>query len=68
MKEASLNQAKIELQSKQIQLNDADLYSDMDGYVVEVLSKEGEIIAAGYPVIVIRAAEQKVSVGLSKMM
>lgn len=66
VKEASLNQAKIELQSKQIQLNDTELYSDMDGYVVEVLSKEGEIIAAGYPVIVIRSAEEKVSVGLSQ--
>lgn len=66
VKEASYNQAKIELQSKQIQLNDANLYSDMDGYVVDVLFKESEIIAAGYPVIVIRAGEQKVIVGLSQ--
>lgn len=66
VKEASYNQAKIELQSKQIQLNDANLYADMDGYVVDVLFKESEIIDAGYPVIIVRAGEQKVTVGLSQ--
>lgn len=66
VKEASYNQAKIELQAKQMQLNDAHLYSDMDGYVVDVLFKESEIIAAGYPVIVVRTGEQKVTVGLSQ--
>lgn len=66
VKEASYNQAKLELQSKQMQLNDAHLYSDMDGYVVDVLFRESEILAAGYPVIVVRAVEQKVTVGLSQ--
>jgi RND family efflux transporter MFP subunit len=66
IKEASYNQAKIELQSNQIRMNDADLYADMDGVVVDVLFKKGEILSAGYPVIVVRAGEQKVSVGLSQ--
>lgn len=66
VKEASYNQAKIELQSKQIQLNDASIYSDMDGYVVDILFKESEIVAIGYPVVVLRNDEQKVTVGLSQ--
>ncbi len=66
VKEASYNQAKIELQSKQIQLNDASIYSDMDGYVVDILFKKSEIIATGYPVVVLRNDEQKVTVGLSQ--
>jgi RND family efflux transporter MFP subunit len=66
VKEASYNQARIDLESKQILLKDATLYSDMEGYVVDVLNKEGEIIAAGYPVLVVRAGDQKVTVGLSQ--
>jgi multidrug efflux pump subunit AcrA (membrane-fusion protein) len=38
----------------------------MDGYVVDVLNKTGENIAAGYPVVVVRTGEQRVSVGLSQ--
>lgn len=66
VKEATLNQAKIELEAKQIQLNDAQLYATMDGYVVDILFQESEIIAAGYPVVVVRTPEQKVTVGLSQ--
>lgn len=66
VKEATYNQAKIGLQADQIRLNDANLYSDMDGVVVDVLFKRGEIISAGYPVIVVRDIEQKVTVGLSQ--
>lgn len=66
VKEASYNQAKIGLESKKLQLNDAALTSDMDGYVVDVLNQEGEIIAAGYPVVVVRAGTQEVTVGLSQ--
>lgn len=65
IKEASDNQAKIDVQSKQQTLQDTDLYSDMDGYVVDVLFKEGEILNAGYPVVIVRSGDQKVSVGLS---
>ncbi len=66
VKEASYNEAKVDLQAKQISLNDAQLYSDLDGYVVDVLYKKSEIIAAGYPVVVVRTAEQMVTVGLSQ--
>ena len=66
VQEATLEQAKLELQAKQIQLNDAQLYADMEGYVVDILFQKSEIVAAGYPVVVIRSPEQKVSVGLSQ--
>ncbi|HHY26370.1 MAG TPA: efflux RND transporter periplasmic adaptor subunit [Desulfitobacterium dehalogenans] len=66
VKEATYNQAKIELESKQIQLNDAQLYAQGEGYVVDILFRESEIIAAGYPVVVMRSPEQKVTVGLSQ--
>lgn len=66
VKEASCNEAKIDLQMTQNNLNDANLYSDINGYVVDVLYKKSEIIAAGYPVVVVRTDEQKVTVGLSQ--
>lgn len=66
IKEASYDQANVELQSKEIQFNDASIYSDMDGYVVDILFKKSEVIAAGYPVVVLRNDEQKVTVGLSQ--
>ncbi|MGI1660071.1 MAG: efflux RND transporter periplasmic adaptor subunit [Desulfitobacterium sp.] len=66
VKEATYQQAKIGHQAKQVQLNDAQLYANKEGYVVDILFREGEIIAAGYPVVVIRSPEQKVTVGVSQ--
>ncbi|SHN85143.1 efflux RND transporter periplasmic adaptor subunit [Desulfitobacterium chlororespirans] len=66
VKEATYRQAEIELEAKQIQLNDAQLYAQNEGYVVDILFRESEIVAAGYPVVVIRSPEQKVTVGLSQ--
>ncbi|NLP43207.1 MAG: efflux RND transporter periplasmic adaptor subunit [Peptococcaceae bacterium] len=66
VQEATFEQAKLELEAKQIQFNDAQLYADMEGYVVDILFQESEIVAAGYPVVVVRSPEQKVRVGLSQ--
>ena len=41
------------------------LTADVDGYVVDVLCKEGEMQSAGYPVVLIRSENQVVTVGLS---
>ena len=65
-KETTLKKARLDLEAKQIQFNDAQLYADMEGYVVEILFQKSEIVGAGYPVVVIRSPEQKVSVGLSQ--
>lgn len=52
--------AKIEL------LENAVLTSDVDGYVVDILYEEGEIIGAGYPVIIVRSEVQVVNIGVSQ--
>lgn len=66
VKEATYRQAQIDAQAKESALKDTDLYSNMDGYVVDVLNHEGEVAAAGYPVVVLRQGQQLVNVGLSQ--
>lgn len=66
VKEAGFNQAKVDYDYKLSMLNDASIYADMDGYVVDNLSEKGEVTAAGYPVIVVRSAAQVVNVGLTR--
>lgn len=66
VKEAGYNQAKVDYDHKQSMLRDAGLYADMDGYVVEVLNKEGEVVSAGYPVIIARSSRQVINVGLTQ--
>lgn len=43
----------------------AALYSDMSGYVMELPFKEGEIAGAGYPVVIGKSDGIKVSIGVS---
>lgn len=47
-------------------LDDAVLKSDVDGYVIEVLYKEGEMAPAGYPVVIVRSEIQTIMVGMSQ--
>lgn len=60
-----LNSAKANYDSKANLVQDASLTSDVDGYVVDVLCKEGEMQPAGNPVILIRSENQVVTIGLS---
>ena len=46
-------------------INDSTLKADSDGYVMELPYKEGEIIAAGYPVVVAKSKELIVTIGAS---
>lgn len=62
---AQLNTAKANYDSKVNLVQDASLTADEDGYVVDVLCKEGEMQSVGYPVILIRSENQVVTVGLS---
>ncbi len=62
---AQVNMAKANYDSKVNLLQDATLSADSDGYVVDVLCKEGEMQAAGNPVILFRSEDQVVTVGLS---
>lgn len=62
---AQLNTAKANYDSKVNLVQDASLKADEDGYIVDVLFKEGEMQSAGYPAILVRSEEQVVTVGLS---
>lgn len=61
-----MKQAKIDYDYKKDLLEAAELKADIDGYVVDVLYKEGEMISAGYPIVVIRNDNEIVDVGLSQ--
>lgn len=56
--------ANVDLNYKKKQLKDTVVSSDIDGIVVDVLSKEGEIVAAGYPVVIIRDNKEVVDFGI----
>lgn len=62
---AQVNAAKANYDSKVNLVQDASLLADEDGYVVDVLCKEGEMQQAGYPVILVRSDDQVVTAGLS---
>ncbi len=66
VQEATYNQAAVDNAHKLSMLNDADLVADIDGYVVDTMFEEGEVIAAGYPVVVVRSETQIVNTGLSQ--
>lgn len=56
--------AKINYESKASLLKDSVLTSDVDGYVVDILYNKGEMISAGYPVVVVADSNQVVNIGL----
>lgn len=60
------NQAQTDYDHKQSLLEDATLKANSDGYVVDTLFSEGEIVAAGYPVVVIRNDKKIVNVGVTQ--
>ncbi|WP_368487607.1 efflux RND transporter periplasmic adaptor subunit [Clostridium sp. BJN0013] len=61
-----LNTAKANYDLEESLLNDATMTADMDGYVVDILGKEGEMQQAGNPVILFRSENQVITVGLSE--
>lgn len=60
-----LDQAAADYQLKASLLVDALLRSKSDGYVVDILYREGELAPAGHPVILVRDDLQIVKVGLT---
>ncbi len=66
VKESTFQKAQVDVEAKQNALADTWLYSDMNGYVSDILYKEGENLAAGYPVIVVRSQKQVINVGLNQ--
>lgn len=62
---ATVNSAKTNQNITQKNINDTVIKADSDGYVMELPYKEGEVIAAGYPVVVAKSKELVVTVGVS---
>ena len=63
--QASVNSASTSKSIVDKNINDATIKADSDGYVMELPYKEGEVIAAGYPVVVAKSKELVVTVGAS---
>lgn len=60
-----LSQAEIGVQQYEKQMDDTVLKATMDGSVVEVVMKEGEVTGAGTPVVVVKSNIKVVNVGVS---
>lgn len=63
---SQLEQAQVDLRYKESALADANLKADMDGYVMDILSQEGELISAGYPLAILGSSKNIVSFGLTQ--
>lgn len=63
---AQYEQAKSSYKSIKNTINDATIVADEAGYVVDIISKEGENTSAGMPVILLRPEKQIIHVGLSQ--
>lgn len=63
---AQINQAGADLDYKLSMVNDANIKADMDGYVMDVLFKDGEITSGGYPVIILGSSTNIVKFGLTQ--
>ncbi len=63
---ATLEQARVDYRLKRSMLADCVLRADAPGYVVDTLSKPGEMVGAGFPVILVRTEQQVVSVGVTQ--
>ncbi len=63
---AQLSQASSGLDQSKATLENTRLVSDFEGKVIDVLYEKGEIIAAGYPVVIIQNKAQIFSFGVSQ--
>ncbi len=66
VREADYRRAQVDLDYKRRMAADLKMVSEIDGFVVEILNKPGEIVGAGYPVVVVRNDRQVVQVGVSQ--
>lgn len=58
-------QSKLKSSLDNTQKSDTKLYSDIDGQILQVMNAEGEVVGAGYPVIVVGSNEKQISLGVS---
>lgn len=60
-----LQQAEANLNVNKKMLEDTTLYADLSGYVVAVPVSKGEMVGAGYPVVVVRTPNKVVKTGIT---
>lgn len=62
---ALVSQADTDLNYKKSVISDSTMVSDMDGYVMNIMAKSGEMVGSGYPVIILGSNVNIVKFGLS---
>lgn len=66
VREADFKRSQVDVDYKKNIMTDAKLLSEIEGFVIEIVFKKGEITGAGYPVVVVRNERQIVNVGVSQ--
>ncbi len=66
LQRANYNRAEVNYKNIRNSIEDATLRADTTGYAMDVLLKEGEMVGAGYPIIVMRCGGLVINVGLSE--
>ena len=62
---ANYQNTRLDFESKAGLLNDASIRSEFDGYVSRILFKEGEVVPAGQPAIIVHSTENQITTGIS---
>ena len=63
---SQLEQAKINRNQKKDMLDNATLKAEMDGQVVDILYRTGEIVNSGYPVILVKSNHMVIRSGVTQ--
>jgi len=63
---SNIDKANIGITSLNKTIEDYNLYSNIKGEIINILAKEGEMVQAGYPVVIINENIKKVSFGVTQ--
>lgn len=62
---AQIDQAQTNVQARQTLLDDAVMTAVSDGYVIDVLYDPGELVGAGYPIVILGSNARTAHVGIT---
>lgn len=62
--DVNLQQAHVGVAQNEKYINDSKLVSTIDGYVLDVVTNEGEITGAGNPIVIVKTKEQVINIGV----
>ncbi|MDM8533683.1 efflux RND transporter periplasmic adaptor subunit [Clostridiaceae bacterium HSG29] len=66
LSKSNIDKANIGITSLNKTIEDYNLYSNIKGEIISILAKKGEMIQAGYPVVIINENIKKVSFGVTQ--